>query len=124
MPFGHQLAAAGANQGGRRGAGRRAMARRPAGTVFSRARKEKVPTILDADLGPAKRLAASSSSPIMPSSVRHPCASSHRRLSDSERLGHVLVAGSQACRRDARSRGLSLARARRSGPLCPRSASA
>ena len=79
--------------------------------VFSRARKEKVPTILDADLGAREALGG------ILKLTDHAifCAPALREFapgnSDAERLGHVLSLGPQARGRDAGARGLSVARA-------------
>ena len=121
MPSGHQLAAARARQGGRRRAGRRALAG-GLRTVFARARKEKVPTVLDADLGAREALGgilkltdyAIFSRP----GAARVRARRHRRGAARARA----VARAQACRRHARARGLPLARARRRRSTCRPSA--
>ncbi len=81
--------------------------------VFARARKEKVPTILDADLGAREALGgilkltdyAIFSAP----ALREFATGS----SNADRLKHVLSLGPQACRRDIGARGLPVARAGR-----------
>ena len=89
-------------------------------TVFARARKEKVPTVLDADLGAREALAgilaltdyAMFSAPALRDFA--PAGT------DDERLGARAVARSPARRRHARARGLPWRERRRSQGARPR----
>ena len=83
--------------------------------VFARARKEKVPTILDADLGAREALGGILKLTdyaifCAPALARVRCRRLQRRSARA-----CAVAGPQACRRDAGTRGLPLARARGEG---------